>query len=165
MTLLDPNRLCVYLHGDTITQQRDCMSTSTPKANIAPSITWALLSPFGRLGREPYWLCFILMWLFLSIALKLWLSSLPELTPADFESTMAAMETAPVFPVLYLVLLWIQLALVIKRLHDIGQNGFFALLVFVPFVNVMQVIFLGIVPSKPEPNRHGPLPNSYWLNT
>jgi len=138
------------------------MSTPPQSANIAPGPVWALLSPIGRIGREPYWLCFILIWLVFGIAIRIWwLSAIDTPTP---ESLMAGEYIAsnPLFPVLFFVLQWFELALVIKRLQDVGQSGFLALLIFVPFLNLIMLIFLGIVPSQADTNRHGPLPNSYW---
>lgn len=138
------------------------MSTPPPSANIAPGPLWALLSPIGRISREPYWLCFIVVWLIFGIALRLWWLSAVE-TPTP-ESLIAGdyLGTNPLFPVLFFVLQWIELALVIKRLQDIGQSGFLALLIFIPVFNLIMLIFLGVVPSQAEANRHGPLPNSYW---
>ncbi|WP_297583423.1 DUF805 domain-containing protein [Roseibium sp.] len=138
------------------------MNTPPQSANIAPGPFWALLSPIGRMGREPYWLCFALVWVIIGIAVRLWLISVPELpspetvTPGDF------MGSNPLLPFLFFALQWFELALVIKRLQDIGHSGFWALLIFVPFLNLIMVLFLGFVPSQAEPNRHGPLPNSYW---
>ncbi len=138
------------------------MSTPPRSANIAPSLLWALLSPFGRIGREPYWLCFAFVWVVIAIALKLWLDTLTEIPSPGSVSTADIVASNPLFPFLFLILQWIELALLIKRLQDIGQSGFLALLKFIPFLNVLMVFFLGFVPSKKEPNRHGPLPNSYW---
>ncbi|MBG6211334.1 uncharacterized membrane protein YhaH (DUF805 family) [Labrenzia sp. EL_126] len=72
------------------------------------------------------------------------------------------MASNPLLPILYLVLNWVHLALVIKRLQDVGLSGFLALLIFVPVVSLLLVIILGFVPSQAKPNRSGPLPNSYW---
>lgn len=138
------------------------MSTPPPSANINPGPVWALLSPIGRISREPYWLCFILIWLVFGMSIRIWWLSATD-TPTP-EALMAGdyIATNPLFPVLFFVLQWFELALVIKRLQDIGQSGFWGLLIFVPFLNLIMLIFLGVVPSQGEPNRHGPLPNSYW---
>ena len=64
-----------------------CMSTPPRDANIAPGPVWAMLSPIGRMGREPYWLCFILIWLVFGIAIRVWWLSAVE-TPTP-ESLMA----------------------------------------------------------------------------
>ncbi|MBN9668880.1 DUF805 domain-containing protein [Roseibium aggregatum] len=138
------------------------MSTSQPSANISPGPFWALVSPIGRIGREPYWLCFGLIWIVIGIAIRLWWISSAEVLTPETVTPSAFVESNPLFPILFFVLQWFELAIVIKRLQDIGQTGFFALLIFVPVLNILMVLFLGFVPSQAEPNRHGPLPNSYW---
>lgn len=139
--------------------------SNTPPANITPSPVWALLSPIGRIGRSPYWLCFALIWTVIAIAFNMWWSTV------DFSGIDLTQETIPLgefmgsnplFPFLFFALQWVELALVIKRLHDIGLSGFFGLLILVPGLNVLIVLGAGFVPGKTEPNRHGPLPNSYW---
>jgi len=138
------------------------MSTSQPSANISPGPVWALMSPIGRIGREPYWLCFALIWIVIGIAIRLWWISSVEILTPEAVTPAAFAESNPLFPILFFVLQWFELAIVIKRLQDIGQTGFLALLIFVPVLNILMVLFLGFVPSQAEANRHGPLPNSYW---
>ncbi len=138
------------------------MSPSKRSANISPGPWWALLSPIGRMGREPYWLCFALIWIIIGIAIRLWWVAEIDVPTPETVNPTAFWESNPLFPVLYFVLQWFELALVIKRLQDIGQSGFLALLIFVPGLNILMVIFLGFAPSQAEANRHGPLPNSYW---
>lgn len=114
------------------------------------------------MGRQPYWMCFAVIWIVHLIAIRLWWISSVEVPTPENITPSAFLESNPLFPLLLFVLEWFQLALVIKRLQDIGRSGFFALLIFVPFLNYLMVLFLGFVPSQTEPNRHGPLPNSYW---
>ncbi|GAB4525294.1 MAG: hypothetical protein Tsb0019_27310 [Roseibium sp.] len=138
------------------------MNTPPQSANITPGPLWAMLSPIGRIGRQPYWLCFIIIWIVFAIAIRTWWLSAPGTpTPEDLIAG-EYVGTNPLFPVLFLVLQWFELALVIKRLQDIGQSGLLALLIFVPIVNLIMLIVLGIVPGQAGANRHGPMPNSYW---
>jgi len=138
------------------------MSTPSQSANITPGIFWALFSPIGRMSRKPYWLCFAFVWSVIAIAIRVWWMSAIEILTPETATPSAFMGSNPLFPILFFVLQWFELALVIKRLQDIGQSGFLALLIFVPFLNLLMVIVLGFMPSQAEPNRHGPLPNSYW---
>ena len=138
------------------------MSTPPSRANTTPGPIWALLSPIGRIGREPYWLCFAFVWVVFSISIRLWWLSAEETPTPEALAAAEFLGTNPLFPVLFFVLQWFELALVIKRLQDIGQSGFLALLIFVPFLNLVMLVFLGFVPSRAEANRHGPMPNSYW---
>lgn len=136
--------------------------TNAPGANTAPGPIWALLSPIGRMGREPYWLCFALVWTVIAIAVNLWWGSVEIEYIEERIAISHFMESNPLFPLLFFVLQWVELALVIKRLQDIGLSGFLALLIFVPGLNILMVLIVGFVPGQTEPNRHGPLPNSYW---
>ncbi|MCX2724122.1 DUF805 domain-containing protein [Roseibium salinum] len=138
------------------------MNTPPQSANVTPGPLWALLSPIGRMGRQPYWLCFALIWMILAIAVRIWLMSITEIPSPETITPAVFMASNPLLPVLFFVLQWFELAMVIKRLQDIGQSGFLALLIFVPIVSFLMVVILGFVPSQAAPNRHGPLPNSYW---
>ncbi|PVB59388.1 DUF805 domain-containing protein [Labrenzia sp. 011] len=114
------------------------------------------------MGRLPYWLSFAFMWVVIGIAIRLWWLSLTEIPTPEAVSVSIFVGSNPLFPFLLLVLNWFELALVIKRLQDIGQSGFLALLIFVPVLNLLMVLVLGFIPGQAEANRHGPLPNSYW---
>lgn len=114
------------------------------------------------MGRQPYWLCFAFICLVMSLLLRLWMLSLPA-QPTREEMTLAAfLSSNPLIPFVLLTLNWIEIAMVIKRLQDLGRSGFWALLIFLPFVNLLMFFLLGFVPSQDKPNRSGPMPNSYW---
>ena len=53
-----------------------------------------------------------------------------------------------------------NLAVTVKRLHDIGYSGFLALAIFVPLVNIFFTIWVGVVPGTPGPNVYGEAPDS-----
>lgn len=138
------------------------MAFNIRPANLTPSIAWALLSPIGRISRQAYWLGFLLVWLIVFIAMRLWWLSLDPSAPLTELDLVLFMESNPLFPLLFFVLQWIELALVIKRCQDIGISGFLAALILVPFVNLITVFVLGFIPGTPGANRYGPLPNSYY---
>lgn len=157
------------------------MSTPPSSANVAPGPVWAFLSPIGRMSREPYWLCFGLVLILTGILVNFWFGSnldafsvsldtagqtpetiSPEFMRSEIAASMQQLQSNPVFLVSFFILELLPLPLMIKRLHDIGQSGFFALLVFVPIVGFVLFLYLGFADSQSEPNQHGPLPNSYW---
>lgn len=138
------------------------MAFDTRPANLTPSIAWALLSPIGRISRQPYWLGFGLIWSVILIAMRMWWRSLDPSTPLNEMDVVLFAESNPLFPLLFFVLQWIELALVIKRCQDIGVTGFLALLIFVPFVNLIAVFVLGFIPGQADANRYGPASNSYY---
>lgn len=138
------------------------MSDTPPSANLTPTVAWALLSPFGRLARLPYWLGFVLTWIVIGITVNNWVNgftdqiTLEDLTIENFMSSNALL------PFLFFFLQWVELALMIKRCQDLGMSGFVALVAFIPVINLIAIVVLGAMPSQREPNRYGPLPNSYY---
>lgn len=46
----------------------------------------------------------------------------------------------------------------VKRCHDIGLAGSFALLLLLPFISLLWLILLAIIPGKDGPNLYGPAP-------
>lgn len=57
-----------------------------------------------------------------------------------------------------------NIAIMVRRLHDIGLSGYYALLLllyFIPFINMLlgiAAIVLMCIDSKPETNEYGPSP-------
>lgn len=114
------------------------------------------------MSRKPYWMCFSIIWIVVAISVRMWLVSGVDLTTLESLDPTAFLSSNPLFPLLFFVLKWIELSLVIKRLQDMGLTGFLALLIFLPLIDFLMVIFLGFAPGEDKPNKHGPLPNSYW---
>jgi uncharacterized membrane protein YhaH (DUF805 family) len=69
------------------------------------------------------------------------------------------LQGGPVLGVLFLILailgLWASLALTVKRWHDVGMTGWFALLTLPPFANFVVFLLLCLLPGTVGPNRHG----------
>lgn len=51
-----------------------------------------------------------------------------------------------------------MLSVSIRRLHDIGLNGWFYLLGFIPFVGPIVLLTFSLIDSKPGVNKYGPNP-------
>ena len=45
-----------------------------------------------------------------------------------------------------------SLAVIVRRLHDLGRSGWFILLLFIPVVNIVLWLFLVCVPGEPGAN-------------
>jgi uncharacterized membrane protein YhaH (DUF805 family) len=58
----------------------------------------------------------------------------------------------------YAMLIWGQLALGVKRLHDRDNSGWWLLLGFIPLANFALFIMLGFLDGTQGPNKHGPSP-------
>ncbi|CAN7212983.1 DUF805 domain-containing protein [Mesorhizobium sp. LjNodule214] len=50
------------------------------------------------------------------------------------------------------------IALIVRRLHDIGLTGWLALVCFTPALGSVAFLFIGLVPSQFGENRWGPMP-------
>ena len=59
------------------------------------------------------------------------------------------------FAAMALLGLWSSLALTVKRWHDVGMTGWFALLTLPPFANFMMFVLLCLLPGTTGPNRYG----------
>ena len=64
-----------------------------------------------------------------------------------------------ILPAVLLITLYSNIAVAVKRLHDLGYAGFLALALLVPFVNLAFTIWVGILPGTAGPNRYGPAPD------
>ena len=68
--------------------------------------------------------------------------------------------------VLFLVMFWI---IMIQRLHDLDQSGWFSLLMLVPLVNVLFGLYLTFVPGTATTNSYGPKPPAnkwyHWIGS
>lgn len=124
-----------------------------PTTTRQTSVLWALFAFDGRLGRQSFWLGVALMYSSLScIALAL----LPRVTAGEtIDAYFAARGGDPVFLVLLALALWTELALAVKRLHDRGLSGFFAIVLALPLLNFVAFIVIGLMSGTPGPNRFG----------
>ena len=102
----------------------------------------------GRIGRRAYWLFMVLPFILLGVVLGLASSAQP------------VSSRWPVAIVILLMppLIWIGVAVSVKRLHDFGFNGWWVLVCFIPYVNIAASIVLGVVPTQLRSNAYGEIP-------
>lgn len=93
-----------------------------------------------------YWLCYAAVICIQSAIL----SQLLGAEQASYYQLAAA-----VGPGVLLATLYSNLAVSVKRLHDIGYSGFLALALLIPFVNLAFTLWVGILPGTAGPNRYG----------
>ncbi len=112
-----------------------------------PTMGWLLFSPSGRIGRRLYlmawlfWLC--IMGLFIG---RMFASRGDDIAVASWTLGMIAcglVSTVSTF------------LLTVKRLHDIGYPGTFALCLFIPVVSPVMFVALCIWPGMAEQNKFG----------
>jgi uncharacterized membrane protein YhaH (DUF805 family) len=113
---------------------------------------WLVFGLAGRISRRVYWPCYIAL-LLLNIALYRQLRHLVLLDLLGGGSMLLIMLGA-------IVVVYAQIAVSVKRLHDIGYGGFLAAAVLIPFVNLVFNIWVGLLPGTAGPNRFGEQPDA-----
>ncbi|MCQ2315964.1 MAG: DUF805 domain-containing protein [Bacteroidales bacterium] len=64
-----------------------------------------------------------------------------------------------IFTLLILIpAIWIRLANITKRCHDLGKSGYFGLLMLIPLVNIFIGIYLAFFKGDFNDNEYGPSP-------
>ncbi len=115
------------------------------------SIFWLFFGFRGRINRKAFLLGGLAMFVVTMFVLYRVILADEASQGVDFWNS--------VFSVVVFISLWCQGALAAKRLHDIGQSGLYALLMFIPFLNFVTFIVLCALPGMPTANRFGSGPN------
>lgn len=115
-----------------------------------PSVAWALFSFKGRIARQSYILGQLLMMSIFAVIIA-------RIVAAGEDQNLLAIWGLIMFA-FFGFALWGSLALTVKRLHDLGQPGALAVVMFIPTVNFIAAVILMILPSSPNTNEHGPPP-------
>lgn len=108
-----------------------------------PSLQQLLLRLDGRIGRRAWWMWGVALPLGLSlyVTVVLRVAGLPE------NSTELSVN---------LLLLWPTLAVSVKRWHDRGKSGWWALVALIPLVGwLWMLIENGVLRGDAGPNRFG----------
>ena len=103
----------------------------------------------GRATRQQYWM-FILFYLLIYIGL-----TILEMAVGlyDIETQMGLLTT-----IYSLGLLIPSLAILARRLHDIGRSGWWILLIVIPLIGVIVLIVFALIDSEKEENQWGASP-------
>ena len=59
---------------------------------------------------------------------------------------------------MWIPLTYVNVAVTVRRLHDLGRNGWFILLSFVPILNLVIGVYVAFFKGKDEDNKYGPSP-------
>jgi uncharacterized membrane protein YhaH (DUF805 family) len=110
---------------------------------------WFYFSVRGRIGRQAYWLFMVLPFLLTGIVLGFLILSLH----IPFRMVLVLLLT------LVPVLVWVGIAVSVKRLHDIGLSGWWVILCFIPFLHYVAVPVLGAIRGKVGANIYGEDPH------
>ncbi|MFM2279083.1 MAG: hypothetical protein RLZZ444_1314 [Pseudomonadota bacterium] len=116
-----------------------------------PDMIWLLFSPSGRLSRRTYGLALCLWFALQGIVISQMFANEGEQTALGLW-TLALVGT---------ILGWIlsSLMLTVKRMHDLGLPGYWALLLALPVIGLVTMIALIFMPSD-GPNDYGLFPDA-----
>ncbi|HTR87608.1 MAG TPA: DUF805 domain-containing protein [Reyranella sp.] len=119
----------------------------------------ALLFSFqGRVNRAKFWLVAIVATVVVSIVIGIVFGGMAA--GSNSSNALGAMGVVGgiIVAVVYILLLWINLAVAVKRCHDRNRSGWFVLLSLVPFLNIWYIVEVGFLKGTTGPNTYGPDP-------
>lgn len=115
---------------------------------------WTRWTFRGRASRSEYWWASFAIWL---VAFAVGTVLPLALAPMAGEGGVIAMGVVYVlFSLAVAVPGW---TLMVRRLHDVGLSGWWLLIGVVPVVGMIVLLVFFVLPSRPAPNRFGPVPN------
>jgi uncharacterized membrane protein YhaH (DUF805 family) len=113
----------------------------------------------GRASRSEYW--WWLLFTFVAyLVLGLAAYALGVATSRDGGRTpgLLALPLIILFAVFFLGIIVPTLALTVRRLHDAGYSGLFALLLLIPYVGSLIMMIFALLPSSPAGAKYDPRP-------
>ncbi len=124
-----------------------------PKHRTGPSqspLAWLLLSFRGRISRRIYWPAFLAVFC-LNFALYFQLAGMTKDDLEGWRPFLLFLGAAAT--------LFANIAIAVKRLHDVGYGGFLAIAVALPILNFAFAIWVGLLPGSNGPNTYGDAPD------
>ncbi len=118
-----------------------------------------LFSFQGRVNRAKFWLVHLAMWIVTAVVFGTIFggAAMTSDPAAAFESV--GMVPGLVLAVVYVLMVWIGLAIGVKRWHDRNKSGWWILIALVPVIGgLWYLIECGFLPGTAGPNTYGPDP-------
>ena len=115
-------------------------------------LVWLFFRFSGRVNRAAYFLAGLLLAVVQAFLLYRFM--------LVAEDSPAGQGWAVAFWIVMIVAIWSNIALSVKRLHDIGKPGLIALALFIPVVSIIAFIALCLIPGNPGPNQYGQRTNA-----
>ena len=115
----------------------------------------------GRSRRSEFWKAMLAIFIVMLVFLIPLGIVVADAYANGYSSDFAYMITGfgifalSIYSLIILVPTW---ALTVRRLHDIGKSGWFALLSLIPYVGSIIIIIFAAMDSQPGPNQYGPNP-------
>ena len=119
-------------------------------AAIVPLTTKQLLFSFqGRIGRKAFWLTTLIATLVASVIVGAIFTGLSY-------TEISAEGLIFILAVLYIPMIWIGLAIQVKRWHDRNKSAWWILIMFVPVIGPLwALIETGFLAGSPAANDYG----------
>jgi uncharacterized membrane protein YhaH (DUF805 family) len=114
-------------------------------------LIWLFFRFNGRVARAAFFLAGLLLAIVQAFLLYRF-----TLAP---EGSAASEFWQSAFWVAVAVSVWSNVALGVKRLHDMSKPGIFAVTLFIPVISIIAFIVLCLFPGDPGPNRYGAAAN------
>lgn len=122
---------------------------------------WQMLFGFnGRIRRMHWWLVRFGVIVAAVVMVFVLVGGVSALfgSPEDVPAAIQPIGGLAVI-VVYFAVLWIELALTVKRWHDRDKSGFWFLIVLIPLIGpIWALIELGFLDGTQGPNQYGPSP-------
>lgn len=115
-----------------------------------------LFSFQGRVNRAKFWLISILMGVIFGVVFGVVMGG--AMSSMSDPNKMPSVGTVPmiILGVLYILMLWIGLALGVKRWHDRNKSGWWVLIALVPVIGgLWYLIECGFLKGTTGPNKYG----------
>jgi uncharacterized membrane protein YhaH (DUF805 family) len=118
-----------------------------------------LFSFQGRINRAKFWLVHVVMWVVVLVVFGAILGSAAMSSDPQAALQSVGVVGGLILLVVYILALWIGLAVAAKRWHDRNKSAWWILIVFVPAVGgLWYLIECGFLKGTTGPNKFGPDP-------
>jgi uncharacterized membrane protein YhaH (DUF805 family) len=118
-----------------------------------------LFSFQGRINRAKFWLVHVVMWVVVLVVFGAILGSAAVSSDPQAALQSVGVVGGLILLVVYILALWIGLAVAAKRWHDRNKSAWWILIVFVPVVGgLWYLIECGFLKGTTGPNQFGPDP-------
>ena len=115
-----------------------------------------LFSFQGRINRAKFWLVHVAMWVVVAIVFSVILGSAAMSSDPQAALQSVGLVGGLILLVVYILALWIGLAIAAKRWHDRNKSAWWILIVFVPIVGPFwYLIECGFLRGTTGANKYG----------
>ena len=108
----------------------------------------------GRARRKEYWM-FTLFYILLVVACTFALALLGATGSQSLTLLVAIISIA-----IILAHVVPSIAVTVRRLHDVGQSGWFFLLAFIPYIGNLIIFVFSVIEGNKGTNKYGPDPKA-----